>query len=125
MRDAIWHRSQHPPRSRHASVADDDHLGALLVRDPHQRFCRLLRPHVRLAHNPDLCESLLCSIDVVLSSGSFLVIYLALRRGLPWDRRSHSHTATRAPAVTTHDVHFHAERTRELTRTVDRALGSF
>jgi hypothetical protein len=65
VRDTIGHRAEHAPRASHASVADDDHLGYLLVSDSRHRVCGLPEPNASLARNTDPSESTLRSVDVV------------------------------------------------------------
>src|ERR1700722_14607153 len=108
MRDPVRYRSKHAPRAGHSPVADDDHLGILLVCDLHQRICRLAGPDVRLALNAARPKPLLRSIDVVLGTSSPHVLLVDGDRNSP-GRPAH---AVRALSVAAHDVELDAEQPR-------------
>ena len=64
MRDVVRHRPQDALAAGHASVPDDDHLGALLVRNLHQCSSGLSCRQVSLGRDVDLGQPLLCSVDI-------------------------------------------------------------
>src|SRR4051794_11236082 len=102
MRDVIRHRAEHSLGAAHSSVADDDHLGVLLFRQPHQSRSGLPGPYMGLTRDAELRQSLLRSVHVVLGTGSLLLLLVDLGRGKTFSRRHPQ--ATRASAVAAHDL---------------------
>jgi hypothetical protein len=124
MGDPIGHRSKRPPRARHAAVAHNDHSGALVLCDVHQRVRWLPNPNVRLTLYAELRKPLLRSLDGALGTSSRLLIVSPHRSSAGRRRRAPPNHSAAAVHVAAYDVKLHAKQPGELTRAVQCKLGS-
>ena len=119
MRDMVRHRAEHALGARHASVADDDHLRAFVVRNLHQCSPGLPRRQVCLALDAELRQLLLRSVENLLGVDSLTLSARFHQR----DISLNDPPARRVLAVGAYHMHRRAEGACERTSTVDRPLG--